>query len=166
MTPQQGGCLCGEIRFEVDAPPTHVTICHCRFCQHVTGGQYLVEPIFETPHFRLTKGSPHVYDTVSEGSGKAVHLHFCGTCGGRINLTFARFPSVTGVYAGSFDDPDWFPVTPDTAWHIFVGKARHDTMIPGGFAVFSAHSTANDGQSRAGTLLNAPLAAADIEFSN
>jgi len=41
----EGGCLCGEIRYETMAEPVRVTICHCTFCQRLTGSAYLVEPI-------------------------------------------------------------------------------------------------------------------------
>ncbi len=41
----QGGCLCGEVRYRTTSAPVHVTICHCTFCQRMTGSAYLVEPI-------------------------------------------------------------------------------------------------------------------------
>ena len=35
-----GGCVCGAIRYECDAEPIMTFKCHCRDCQHVTGGAY------------------------------------------------------------------------------------------------------------------------------
>ena len=40
-----GGCLCGDVRYQVAAAPLRVTICHCTFCQRFTGSAFLVEPI-------------------------------------------------------------------------------------------------------------------------
>ena len=35
-----GGCVCGAIRYECDAEPIMMFKCHCRDCQHVSGGGY------------------------------------------------------------------------------------------------------------------------------
>src|SRR5512142_2925318 len=107
MSVYEGGCLCGDVRFKATAPPIRVTFCHCRFCQRATGYAYLIEPIFSKADFVLTKGAPSSYDHRSEGSGKIVHVHFCGRCGTKLYLTFERFPDVFGVYCGTFDDPNW-----------------------------------------------------------
>src|SRR5215831_18948106 len=43
---QMGGCLCGEVRYKALSEPVRVTICHCTFCQRITGSAFLVEPVF------------------------------------------------------------------------------------------------------------------------
>ena len=35
-----GGCQCGAIRFALSAPPTKVSICHCRMCQKASGAPF------------------------------------------------------------------------------------------------------------------------------
>ena len=47
MSRNEGGCLCGAVRFATLGEPSRVTVCHCRFCQKATGSAYLVEPIFD-----------------------------------------------------------------------------------------------------------------------
>jgi len=42
----QGGWLCGTVRYTTSSEPLRVTYCHCKFCQCATGSAYLVEPIF------------------------------------------------------------------------------------------------------------------------
>ena len=156
MNVHQGGCLCGAIRYEVEDNPLRVTICHCKFCQRATGSAYMVEPIFPLDRFRLLQGSPTVYSQRSAGSGKLVHMHFCAACGTKIRVTFERFAEHCGVYAGTFDDPDWFEVSPATARHIFVGVARHDTVLPAHLPIFREHAMLNDGTPLRATMLDAP----------
>ena len=37
----EGGCLCGGVRYRTTAKPMRVTVCHCTFCQKLTGSAYL-----------------------------------------------------------------------------------------------------------------------------
>ena len=140
-----GGCLCGAVRYETRGEPRRVTICHCRFCQRATGAAYMVEPIFPRDAFRITSGSPATYELRSVGSGKMVHIHFCDRCGTKLYLSFERFADAFGVYAGTFDDPNWFAFGPDNSRHIFIGVARHDTIIPAGIKAYAEHATRADG---------------------
>ena len=89
--------------------------------------------------------SPVVYDISSAGSGKLVHIHFCQKCGTKLYLTFERFAETCGVYAGTFDDPNWFAVDADNSRHIYVDVARHDTILPAGVNLFGQHALLNDG---------------------
>lgn len=145
MAVQQGGCICGSVRYEALSDPLHVTICHCRFCQRATGAAYMVEPVFRLVDMRVTRGSASVYQHRSEGSGKIVAIQFCATCGTKLYLGFERFTEVCGVYAGTFDDPNWFDIRPDNAKHIFLEVARHDTIVPAGIKAYDQHATRNDG---------------------
>lgn len=144
MTVHAGGCLCGALRYEARADPLRVTICHCKFRQRATGSAYMVEPIFRHEDLPVTKGSPAVYALRSEGSGKTVRVHFCQICGTKIYLSFERFPDVLGVYAGTFDDPNWIEIGPDNAKQIFVDAARPDSVLMPGIDVFGQHAMRND----------------------
>lgn len=161
MTPAEGGCLCGALRYAVTAPPMRVTVCHCRFCQRATGGAYMVEPIFATADLTVLAGVPKVHDHRSEGSGKTVHIHFCPDCGTKLWLSFERFPDAVGVYAGTFDRPDWFPIRPDTSKHIYLGVARPDTVIPAGLPTYVEHATTLDGKPQPVRIFDAPHPVSD-----
>ncbi len=152
MTRNEGGCLCGDVRYATLAMPSRVTVCHCRFCQKATGSAYMVEPIFGANDFVVLAGSPRIYDQVSAGSGKVVHVHFCADCGTKLWLSFEQFPDAVGIYAGTFDDPCWFPIGPATSKHIYVGVARRDTAIPAGLPTFVEHATAKDGTPQEATV--------------
>lgn len=156
MIKAQGGCLCGALRYEVSKQPSRVTMCHCKFCQRATGGAYLVEPVFEAQNFRVTSGTPKHYSHTSEGSGKQVLIHFCATCGTKLFLTFERFSGAVGVYGGTFDDPDWYDVTPENSKHIFLSAAHKGTMIPAGVNCFEDHALQTDGTAIEPTIFAAP----------
>lgn len=145
MSEHFGGCLCGGLRYRVTAAPLWVTACFCRFCQRATGAKGMVEPIFDLPAFAMTRGTPRRYVHVSGGSGKQVFVHFCATCGTKTHLTFERWPDRLGVYCGTFDDPGWFDVTPDTTKYIFLEEATRGTLVPPGFKTFARHATTPEG---------------------
>lgn len=116
----------------------------------------MVEPIFSKDDLVLRSGEAAVYDQVSEGSGKVVHVHFCKDCGTKLWLSFERFPDAVGVYAGTFDDPGWFPILPETSKHIFLNFARRDTVVPAGIPTFAEHATQNDGTPNTPMVFDAP----------
>ncbi|KAI1620480.1 Mss4-like protein [Exophiala viscosa] len=79
----QGHCNCGSVTVEVNVPPNNEHkgfVCHCRNCQKSSGagGAYLLM----LPLSDITFNGPikHYLDT-NTNSGRAVHRHFCETCG-------------------------------------------------------------------------------------
>jgi hypothetical protein len=159
MARHEGGCLCGEVRFAVSADPMRVTVSHCHFCQRNTGTAYLVEPVFAKAAFQITAGTPKTYDVVSEGSGKRVTTHFCGTCGARVLLTFERFPDAVGTFGGSFDDPNKLGFASDIVRHVFTGSAQDGTVLPAGVPLFHEHAFRLDGSLNKPRILTEPKVA-------
>lgn len=154
----EGGCLCGGLRYRTTTEPVRITICHCKFCQRATGSAYFVEPIFERGAFEIVTGAPKEFAHRSEGSGKQVFVNFCGDCGTKIFLGFERWPDLVGIYAGTFDDPNWFEMRADNAKHIFLDSAREGTILPPGIATFRQHATENDGTPIEPTFFTEPQA--------
>jgi len=76
LVTHRGGCHCGAVAFEVDAPARlTVSDCNCSICR-MSGYQHLIVP---RARFRLVKGA----DSLSEyrfNTGTARHL-FCRHCG-------------------------------------------------------------------------------------
>ena len=72
----RGGCHCGEVAFEVTAPPElRVQDCNCSICR-MTGFLHLIVP---ASRFRLVRGAESL-TTYSFNTGTARHL-FCRRCG-------------------------------------------------------------------------------------
>ena len=136
MIRQSGRCLCGAIAYEVTAEPERVMICHCTFCQRATGGPCMVDALFGEADFRLTEGKPATYVHVSDTSGKVITVHFCKVCGTKTHLRLEILPDIVGVYAGTFDAPDWFDRSVEAVTYIFVASAPQGTVLPAGAKVF------------------------------
>ena len=156
MSINQGGCLCGAVRYATSAEPVRVTYCHCKFCQRATGSACMVEPIFGKTSLEIVSGRPATYAQASEGSGKRVTIHFCATCGTKLFLSFERFPEAFGVYGGTFDDPNWFERSPEMSKHIFLASAQNGTVIPAGISSYFEHAMRNDGTPIEATIFGQP----------
>jgi len=71
-----GGCHCGRVRFEVDAPSeVSVTECNCSICRKA-GYLHLIVP---KSRFRLTQGDADLV-TYTFNTEVAKH-YFCSVCG-------------------------------------------------------------------------------------
>lgn len=76
MTIHQGGCHCGRVKFEVEAPQElDVELCNCSICS-MTSYLHLIVP---KSRFRLSAGSDYI-STYSFNTHVAQH-HFCKVCG-------------------------------------------------------------------------------------
>ena len=76
MIVHHGGCHCGRVRFEVDAPSRlQVVECNCSICAK-SGYLHLIVP---KSRFRLLQGEDAL-TTYTFNTGVAKHL-FCSTCG-------------------------------------------------------------------------------------
>lgn len=156
MVEHEGGCLCGDVRYKLSANPIRVTFCHCRFCQRGSGAAYAIEPIFNRTDFAVIHGDPAVYEHRSEESGKILSVNFCRSCGTKMFLDFERFPDACAVYAGTFDDPNWFSRSPEISRHIFLESAQPGTIIPAGMPTYDKHATHNDGTPAEPTVFEVP----------
>ena len=95
----KGGCHCGRVRFEVEAPAEiEVGECNCSMCGR-TGYQHLV---VKKEQFRLVSGE----DALTEyrfNTGKARHL-FCKHCGIKSFYIPRSHPDGVSVNARCLDE--------------------------------------------------------------
>src|SRR4051812_26094246 len=112
-----GGCVCGDVRYEIRARPLMMFKCHCRTCQMVTGSGYTPVVLVAAKAFRLTQGALTHYstDSIRDGQNKR---GFCGRCGSRISG--AESERWLGITASSLDDPKIF----QPQFEIFTSHAQ------------------------------------------
>jgi hypothetical protein len=94
-----GGCHCGAVRFEVDAPEVaEVLDCNCTICR-MTGFLHLIAP---AERFRLLRGDDVLVD-YRFNTGTARHL-FCSRCGVKSFYVPRSHPDGFSVNARCLDD--------------------------------------------------------------
>jgi hypothetical protein len=120
--PLTGGCLCGGVRFEIDAPLESASYCHCTRCQRRSGTAASAQARVAPGSFRLVSGAELVREfRLEDGWAKC----FCSNCGSQL---WSRDPDseMRGVRLGAFDrDPG---VRPE--WRQFVAYAAPWEAIP------------------------------------
>ncbi len=116
MRKMVGGCLCGDIRFEITSEPLVVSHCHCATCRKATGAPFITWITLPPEGFAYTQGTPTVYR-----SSPVIRRSFCGTCGTTLGYASDDHGDELDISAAALDDPAL--VKPDD--HIWV-----DGMVP------------------------------------
>ena len=133
--PLTGGCGCGAVRFELDAPPQVAVYCHCTRCQRRSGTNAGASARVDPATFRLVAGEEHLRAWQADGGLEKV---FCGACGSGVLARRGEDGAVLVVRMGAFDgDPGvrpsahqytayaapWQPIPDD-------GLPRHPERMP------------------------------------
>jgi hypothetical protein len=104
-----GGCLCGEIKYEAEVDPMRVALCHCTDCQVTSGTAMNWVALVVDAHFELTRGSIRLYVKTSD-SGRRRALGFCPECGSRIlSKPVDGEPGYIALRVGSIRQRDRLP---------------------------------------------------------
>lgn len=102
-----GGCLCGGVRYSVDAPPELTALCHCEDCQRQTGSAFSILVAVPRESVRIRKGrSLAAFESVG-ASGWPVTREFCSGCGSPILSDVAITPDLLWIRGGTLDDRSW-----------------------------------------------------------
>ena len=96
----EGGCLCGAVRYRIDAPPLWTGYCHCTSCRRSTGAPVTMFVGTRGDFVSFTKGERTMF-----ASSPGVERGFCAACGTPLTYESDRFPGETHFYISTFDDP-------------------------------------------------------------
>ena len=118
----RGGCLCGAVRYEIDAPFADAVYCHCSQCRRASGSAFAANAGVAKAHFKLVAGQAAL--RAYESSPRKLRW-FCSRCGSPVYNLTPHQPNAVRVRLGTVDgDPG---IRPDC--HIFVGsKAPWDEI--------------------------------------
>jgi hypothetical protein len=118
-----GGCLCGGVRFRIDAPLVVASYCHCTRCQRRTGTASSAQARIAPGSLAITQGD-RLVRTYRPPDGFA--KMFCEACGSALWSQSQDDPDVISVRLGAFDaDPGIRP-----SWRQFVAYAASWEAVP------------------------------------
>ena len=98
--PYSGGCLCGQVRYQIDEAPLGARICHCRLCQKAQGAPFLSQASFPRRAVKI-EGK-----TATHQSSQRLIRHFCPSCGTRLFIEPIDSPERLGVSLATLDEPN------------------------------------------------------------
>jgi hypothetical protein len=120
-----GGCMCGQVRYQVQGALRDIICCHCEQCRR-SSGHFVAATACRKANFRLLKQDTLQWFSVKPGERRG----FCGACGSSL-----FFESVNGerisISAGSLDRPQGLKI----AAHIYAAEAGDYYQIEAGVPV-------------------------------
>jgi hypothetical protein len=118
-----GTCLCGGVRFEVDAEPEMLRNCHCTSCKKLSGAGGTVNFAVAPSAIRIVEGQELLRGFTPEGGSAKT---FCSACGA--NLFGGGWPDSErcSVRVSTIEEPIDAPV----GAHLFVRSLAPWESLP------------------------------------
>ena len=124
-----GGCLCGEVRYQVEGEPLEVYICHCTMCQKYSGATSSAAATFPFESYTLIQGDPRINHTSAHYSRMSCRQ--CGSIlGGRQS---GDSPKLVTIRLGNLDNPSALKPTS----HVFTSTRVEWCNIDEGLHTFA-----------------------------
>jgi len=118
----EGSCLCGVVRFVIDAPLGTITLCHCPQCRKASGSAGSVSANVPATAFRFISGEGELR---AYGSSPGKQRVFCVHCGSPVLARFDQHPDIVRIRVGLLDSR----ITDRPAAHIFAAsRAEWDSI--------------------------------------
>ena len=127
----EGGCYCGDVRYEAEGDALVKAQCHCRECQYITGGAPNMFMAMPKEGFRFTKGEPKAFSR--SDLENPVTREFCPNCGTHLLTRSPKRPDAVIVKVGTLDDTSQFG---KPAIAIFTCDQQPYHQIPAGVKTF------------------------------
>ncbi len=96
----EGSCLCGGIRYRLDAEISELACCHCQQCRKAQGTAFASNAPVPRSAFRLISGEELLKSYESSPGKQRI---FCGRCGSPLWSERATAPAVIRLRVGSLD---------------------------------------------------------------
>jgi hypothetical protein len=106
-SPLAGGCLCGAVRYQADAEPMAVLICHCSDCQRQSGAPFSLNVVIDHGSLQFVSGETRTHVTHGGDEGRSRERIFCPQCGSPLVTTIEEMPDLAVIKAGTLDDRGW-----------------------------------------------------------
>ncbi len=112
----EGGCACGDVRYQITAKPMFVHCCHCLDCQRLSGSAFAINAMVEATNVELLQGKLETIK-VPTPSGMGQLVVRCSNCKTAVWSHYGLAKEkICFMRAGTLDNPD--QIEPDI--HIFT----------------------------------------------
>src|SRR5215472_10182886 len=129
-TKLEGGCSCGQVRYQLLDKPMRVHCCHCTDCQRHTGSAFVLNAIIETSAIKILRGKLRA---VPVPRAYAPHdIYRCPKCKVALWSDYGHRRQIRFVRVGTLDDPSSF--RPDI--HIYTETKVPWLRLPKGIPAF------------------------------
>lgn len=114
MTMLRGGCLCGDVAYEVEDAFAAAFYCHCSRCRRATGSAFKPMASIKTGSLRIVQGESGV---LHYGDPAETHDVHCGRCGSFLYSVIAENGNTHVALGSLIDTPSVRP-----SFHMFVAS--------------------------------------------
>jgi hypothetical protein len=120
-----GGCMCGQLRYEVRGALRDVICCHCEQCRR-SSGHFVAATACRKASFRLLNDHTLKWYSVKPGLRRG----FCAACGSSLFFEPLNGERIS-IAAGTLDQPQGLKI----AAHIYAAEAADYYRIDAGVPV-------------------------------
>ena len=97
-------CGCGSVTVTVKGDPQDCFVCHCDYCQKLTGSIGIFASVFREEDVISIEGETTKYDDFPKWPG--TERYFCSKCGTNVHwINPTSFPDMRLIAVGCFADP-------------------------------------------------------------
>lgn len=111
-----GGCLCGDVRFEVHGASRFCAHCHCQNCRRAHGAAFVTWVGYAEPQLKIVAGEDRLvrYRTDTDATRT-----FCGRCGTTLFYAGPRWAGEVHIARAHIDGA----IDREPAAHVYVDHA-------------------------------------------
>lgn len=99
---QQGSCLCGDIKYQLNGDILNVVNCHCNLCRSHSGAAFSTYVVAPHAALLITTGE----DNTGSFAIDRGHKHFCRRCGTPLFNIYDGYPGLCMIYHGTLENHD------------------------------------------------------------
>lgn len=128
--PIAGSCQCGQVSYELLAPPKRVIACHCKECQKLSTSAFSLTAMVNAEDIVFT-GEMQQWQRTAD-SGNISVANFCPVCGNRIYHYNPQEPDKIKLKPANLSDTSILRPT----MHIWVSQKQAWFAVPDGAQAF------------------------------
>lgn len=127
-----GGCLCGEVRFEITGEIQDIVYCHCSQCRKAQGSAYATNGNVDVKAFKFISGEREL---TGYKSSPGQTKYFCKHCGSPIISKSKSSPDKVRVRLGTIETD----ISERPGAHIFASSKANWEEIEGSLPQYDSY---------------------------